>query len=42
MKKEEKMKKNVSASLKVKTAIEALKGDMTIGELASRYEVPPA
>jgi len=36
------MKKKISASLKLKITIEALKGDMTIGELASRYEVSPA
>lgn len=40
--KEEKMKKKLSASLKLKITIEALKGDMTIGEIASRYEVSPA
>jgi transposase len=42
IRKEEKMKKKISASLKLKIAIEAFKGDMTIGELASRYEVSPA
>jgi len=36
------MKKKVNATLKLKIAIEAFKGDMTIGELASRYEVSPA
>ena len=39
---EEKMKKKINASLKLKIAIEAFKGDMTIGELAGRYEVSPA
>lgn len=33
------MKKKISASLKLKITIEAFKGDMTIGELASKYEV---
>lgn len=36
------MKKKISVSLKLKIAIEALKGDMTIGEIASRFEVSPA
>lgn len=36
------MKKKISASLKLKITLEAFKGDMTIGELASRYEVSPA
>ena len=36
------MKKQITSSLKLKITIEALKGDMTIGELASRYEVSPA
>jgi transposase len=36
------MKKKISASLKLKVAIEALKGDMTIGEIASKYEVSPS
>ena len=36
------MRKKISASLKLKITIEAFKGDMTIGELASRYEVSPA
>jgi transposase len=35
------MKKKITASLKLKIAIEAFKGDMTIGELAARYEVSP-
>ncbi|MBY0273680.1 MAG: transposase [Alphaproteobacteria bacterium] len=36
------MKKKISASLKLKITLEAFKGDMTIGELASRYEVSSA
>ena len=36
------MKKKLNASLKLKITLEAFKGDMTIGELASRYEVSPA
>ena len=36
------MQKRMSASLKLKVAIEALNGDMTIGEIASKYEVSPA
>lgn len=36
------MKKKLSSSLKLKVAVEAIKGDMTIGEIASRYEVSPA
>jgi transposase len=36
------MKKKISATLKLKVAIEALKGDMTIGEIASKYEVSPS
>src|SRR3990167_8282568 len=42
MRKEKKMKKKISAAIKLKVAIEALKGEMTIGEIASRYEVSPA
>lgn len=36
------MKKKISAALKLKVAIEAIKGDMTFGEIASKYEVSPA
>ncbi|MBA3814453.1 MAG: hypothetical protein H0X26_08235 [Alphaproteobacteria bacterium] len=36
------MKKKISVSLKLKVAIEALKGDMTIGEIASKYEISPS
>lgn len=42
IRKEEKINKKISASLKLKIAIEAFKGEMTIEELASRYEVSPA
>ena len=36
------MRKNISAELKSKVAIEALKGQKTINEIASLYEVQPA
>lgn len=36
------MRKSIKASLKLKITLEAIKGDMTIGELATRYEVSPA
>jgi len=34
------MRKRYSSSLKLKVCIEVLKGDLTIAEIASRYEVP--
>ena len=36
------MKKKFTAKVKLKITLEAIKGDMTIGEIASRYEVSPA
>lgn len=36
------MKRNYSPAFKLKVALEVIKGDMTIRELASRYEVSPA
>ncbi|MBA3814586.1 MAG: hypothetical protein H0X26_08930 [Alphaproteobacteria bacterium] len=36
------MKKKISALLKLKVAIQSLKGDMTIGEIDSKYEVSPS
>ena len=36
------MRKNISAELKSKVAIEALKGHKAINEIASLYEVLPA
>jgi len=36
------MKKRFSAQLKLKVALEAIKGDITIQEISSRYEVSPA
>lgn len=36
------MKKKFTASIKLKITLEVFKGDMTIGEIASRYEVSPA
>ena len=35
------MKKTIKASLKLKITLETFKGDMTIGEIASKYEVSP-
>jgi transposase len=37
--KEKVMKKKLNTSFKLKITLEAIKGDMTIGEIASRYEV---
>ncbi len=37
-----KKRKTYQASFKAKVAVEALKGDQTIPELAQRYEVHPA
>jgi len=42
IRKEEKMKKKISSSLKLKITLEVFKGDMTIGELVSKYAVGPA
>lgn len=36
------MRKKITGSLKLKITIEAFKGDMTIGELASKYEISGA
>ena len=36
------MRKSISAELKAKVALEAVKGQKTINELASIYEVQPA
>ena len=36
------MKKTFTSKMKLKIALEAIKGDMTIRELGSRYEVSPA
>ena len=36
------MKKRFSSQLKLKVALEALKGDLTIQEISGRYEVSPA
>mgnify|MGYP006983380782 CR=1 FL=1 len=36
------MKKKISSSLKLKITLEVFKGDMTIGELVSKYAVGPA
>ena len=36
------MKKKFSSSLKLKIALEAIKGDLTISEIVSKYEVSPA
>lgn len=36
------MKKKFTSKMKLKIALEAVKGDMTIRELASRYEVSAA
>ena len=36
------MKKRFSSQLKLKVALEAIKGDLTIQEISSRYEVSPA
>ena len=36
------MKKRFNSQLKLKVALEAIKGDLTIQEISSRYEVSPA
>jgi len=36
------VRKTISAELKAKVALEAIKGQKTINELASIYEVQPA
>lgn len=35
------MRKTISAAMKAKAALAALKGDKTLGELSSEYEVHP-
>ena len=35
------MQRNFSAAFKAKVALEALRGDRTLAELASRHKVPP-
>ena len=35
------MRKNYSPKFKAKVALEAVKGDLSLGELSSRYEVHP-
>ena len=36
------MKKRFSSQLKLKVSLEALRGDLTIQEISSKYEVSPA
>jgi len=41
MKGDKLMRKNYSPKFKAKVALEAVKGDLSLGELSSRYEVHP-
>jgi transposase len=36
------MKKRFNSNLKLKVALEAIKGDLTISEIVSKYDVSPA
>jgi transposase len=36
------MRKKFSSSLKLKIALEAIKGDLTISEIVSKYEISPS